>query len=413
MKLPRILGINQLADETALAAEDNMFVREARNVDIDSAGNVSRRAGYKALLGGSGYHSLYSSERGWLMVAYKNELGVFNTSTNQFVTLVDMGSNYRVSYTEENGNLYASSPAFNVYFKPNDYEPYPVGAPLPNITPSFAASYSEGALLAGSYGITYSIVNPDGEESPLGPIKEIELEEQGSIVGTLFTIAVGYKYRIYLTKPNGEELYQAAEFDASTTSYTVMEQQGGRQPETQNLDVTPTGHIIRAFNSRLLVGDVDFVYFTEAFRPHLHNPAHGFVPVTGMTLMIEPVGGGVFIADRRGVRFYRGEDPEKWDVREVSPERVVFGTSAVVPGSFFTGDIAQFDDVAVWLTARGYQVGLPTGEVVSLNAGQVKLPQYVQGCTTYLIRDGRKQLISPVNSNKLADASVALDSSIN
>lgn len=409
---PRILGINQLADETAMVNEDKMFVRQATNVDIDRSGNVNRRYGFTSVISGTGYHSLYSSQRGWLMLCHKDELGILDPSSG-FTSLVSMGNKYYTSYAEENGNLYVMNPGFSCMFKPSDYTVYPLGVALPSVVPQFAASTAAGSLLAGSYGVTYSIVDPDGEESGLGPVVQIDLADQGSIVGTFFTIAAGYKYRIYMTTTDGEELYQAAEFDADTTSFTVMDHEEGRQPGTFGLEPTPYGHIIRAFNSRLLIGSTNFVYFTEAFRPHLHDAAHGWVATAGFTRMVEPVEDGVYIADKRGVKFYKGEDPSSWQVKDVSPDTVIYGTSTTVPGSFFGGELTKFDSVAVWLSRSGYQIGTPTGEVLRVNAEQVSLPSYSFGCSAYAIRDGRKQFVTPVDSNVLADAGVALDSSIN
>lgn len=411
-KLPPILGMNQLSDETALVRENGMFVREAKNVAIDSSGNVSRRQGYSLLLSGTGYHSLYHSKRGWLLFAFKENFGIFHPETVTATPLATMPSADQLSYTEENGILYAMNPSWAAMFKPYDTTAYPLGVPLPNVIPQFAADTSKGSLEAGEYGVTYSIVNADGEESGLGPVSKVTLDAQGSIQGTLFTLKAGHRYRIYMTTVNGEELYQAAAFDADITSFSIMDHDEGRQPATQGLEPVPYGHIIRAFNSRLLVGSTDFVYFTEAFRPHLHDPAHGWIATAGFTYMVEPVDAGVYIADKRGVRFYRGEDPSKWTEEFVSPDPIVYRTNQVVPGSFFTGPLAEFDEVVVWLTRTGYQVGTPTGQVIPLNAQQIKLPSYVQGCAVSWIQDGRKQLISPVNSNLLADASAAVDSNI-
>ena len=413
--LPEIVGINQLMDETSLVIADTrppkMFVREADNVDIDAEGNVNRRKGYTQLLAGSGYHSIKNTQRGWLMLCNKEQLGVFEPATSTFTSLIAMDEAQLTSFTEENGILYAMNPGFSCMFKPADSTPYQIGVPLPDVTPQFTGDTTAGTLLEGSYGVTYSLIDPDGEESGLGPVVQIDLAAQGQIIGTLFTLAVGYKYRIYMTTTDGEELYQAAEFDADTATFYILDHEEGRQPATQGLEPTPNGHIVRAFNARLLIASTDFVYFTEAFRPHLHDSAHGFVATAGFTTMIEPVATGVFIADKRGVKFYRGEDPADWKVEDASPDPAVFGTSMVVPGSSIRGDLAGFDEVTVWLSVSGYQIGLPTGEVVKINAEQVRLPGYAQGCSAFAIRDGRKQFVTPVNSNVLASASVALDSS--
>lgn len=413
--LPNIVGIDLLADETSMiigTTDPKMYVRKAENVDIDTDGNVSRRNGYTNLISGSGWHSLYSAKRGWLLLCHREELGVYDPETEVTTLLTTMTEAYRTSYAEENGNLYVMNPGFSCMFRPGETTARSIGVLLPPVTPQFTGSYSQGSLVAGRYGVTYSVVNENGEESALGPVVEIELTSQGSIVGVGFTLISGWEYRIYMTSENGEELYETAEFNADVASFTIMDHLLGRQPATFGLEPVAKGHIIRTFNSRLLVGTTNFVYFTEAFRPHLHDPAHGFVPTTGFTTMVEPVSNGVFIADRRGVKFYSGEDPTKWEERSVSTDPVVFGTSAVIPGNFFTGDLAQFNEVAIWLSTAGYQVGVPGGGVVKVNAEQVGLPQYVQGCCAYVVRDGRKQVITPVNSNLLASASVALDSSI-
>ena len=100
-------------------------------------------------------------------------------------------------------------------------------------------------------------------------------------------------------------------------------------------------------------------------------------------------------------------------MKDVSSEPVVFGTAVAVPGEFLPENLGRGSDtVAIWLAPSGYQVGMPSGQVVRLHTNQVQLPRYVQGCAAFSTKDGRKQLITPVNSNELASASVALDSTI-
>lgn len=408
-KFPRILGVNQMADETSLddKERDAMFVRKAVNVDIDADGNVSRRAGANLELSGSGYHSLYSSNRGWLMMCKNHQLGVY--SEGAFTPLVNMNGSNLTSYAELNRNLYAMNSTFSCKFTPGSLEYKPIGVPLKTSIwkPEFTAT--AGGLPEGTYGVTYTVVDPDGEESGTGPVTTLELPSGGGIQGGIFEIASGYKYRIYLTRANGELLYRAAEFDANTNYYTVSTVEEGPECETHGLDQPPNGYILRAHGSRLLIGATGYVYFTEAFRPHLHDP-RSFVPISGFCNMVESVDSGVFISDDHGVRFYAGDDPTAWEVKDASAEKAIFGTSLKASGADFGEQFARYDAVAVWLTSTGYQIGLPTGEVVRLNAGQVRTPAYTQGCSAMVISGGRKQIVSPVNSNELAGASVSLDS---
>lgn len=406
-KLSRIVGVNQLADETALATREEMFVREANNVDIDIEGNVSRRAGAVLEASGSGYHSLYSSNRGWLMVCLKDKLGVYDPVSQTFTPLAQMAASQYVSYAELNGNLYASSPTFNCVFGRSTTDAKMIGVPLPDVTPEFSAT--AGGLEPGTYAVTFTVIDPDGEESGTGPVVEVELPDGGGIVGTMFTVMSGYKYRVYMTTANGETLREAVEFDADTTTILIIEATHGRECRTHGLEPPPYGHIIRAHGSRLLIASSGYLYFTEAFRPHLISPT-GYIQTNGFVTMVESVDGGVFVGDSRGVTFYQGDDPTDWKLKDASAERSIYGTSIVLSGDFFRGELRNFDSIAVWLTQSGYQLGLPNGEVIRLNADQIRTPAYSRGCTAAIIRDGRKQLVTPVNSNVLAGASVALDS---
>ena len=411
-----VLGVDQLSDETSLlrdSKEGITAVREASNVDIDAEGNVGRRSGYETKISGSGFHSLFSTTRGALLVCRRDELGIYDPAAEAFTAVTSMSEAFLTSFDELNGNIYFTNSGYHGMMFAGSFDVRPIGVPLPNVTAGFAAT-SNGSLAAGRYGITYSIVNDLGEESPLAPLMVVTIPEAGGgIVGTAFTLIAGYKYRIYMTATDGEELYQAFEADADSASFYILDHEEGRRPATQYLRQLPFGHILRAHSSRLYVATTDFIFFSKPFMPHLTNPAHDFIPCTGFVTMMQPVDGGIYVADRAGIHFFAGDDPTEFEVKTVSTESVVFNTAVAVPGEFFPPDIGKgADSVAVWLSPSGYQVGLPTGEVVRLHTKQVQLPSYVQGCAAFSIQDGRKQLITPVNSNVLADANVALDSII-
>jgi hypothetical protein len=145
----------------------------------------------------------------------------------------------------------------------------------------------------------------------------------------------------------------------------------------------------------------------------LYNPAHHFLPTTGITSLLQPVDGGIYIGDKRGVRFYSGEDPTEFKISEVSHEIPVYGTGISVPGDYLDAELGVGrDTVAIWLTTSGFNLGMPNGEIVRLHTQQVRLPNYVQGCAAAIIQDGRKQVITPVNSNVIGAVNIAEDSVI-
>jgi hypothetical protein len=407
-----VLGIDQLSDETDLVHNSRngiTAIREGENIDIDRDGNVSRRKGYTLKLAGPDYHSLYESQRGYLFACKDRELGIYDPDSNTFNVMTNMPKAYLTSFTELNGNLYHLNPGSMGLLRLDESAFRPLGVALPDTLPEFSST-SPGGLRAGEYAIGLAVVNDLGEESVLSRLVRVRLNTKGAILCSLLTVVPGFKYRVYMTPADGEELYQAAEFDANTTSFLVTKHQEGRRPATKNMSRLPFGHIIRAHGSRLFVASDGFVFFSSAFMPHLTNEAHDFIPTTGFTLMMESVDGGMYIGDRTGVTFYRGDDPQAFDPKAVSTEPPIFGTAITVPGSFLPEKHSSKDSAAIWLSESGYHIGLSSGEVVKLHVDQVSLPKYPQGCTALSIQDGRKQLITPVNSNVLATAGVALDS---
>ena len=409
-----ILGIDQLSDEVSLMGDSRQgitAIREATNVDIDTKGNLSRRKGYTKVLAGSGYHSLYKSARGWLMLCHGSDLGIYDTTTDTLGVLTTMSENYLTSFTELNNNMYFVNPGYKGMIFGTEIVVRTLGVPLPSVTPAFAG-VTPGGFEAGTYAITYSVVNDLGEESALGPVATITFTEPSSIQGTLFMTLSGWKYRIYMTTVDGDELYQAAEFDADRVSFLIADHDLGRQPRTQFLEPLPFGYLITSHTSRLFIATTNFVYYSEPFLPHLTNAVHNFLPCTGFVTMVQSVNAGLFIGDQAGVRFYKGDDPVAFEVTNVSTEIPIFGSAVSVPGEYLSAELGKSDIAVIWLTSSGYHVGLETGEVVRLHTQQVQLPKYVQGCTAFAIQDGRKQVITPVNSNLLAGASVALDSTI-
>jgi len=403
-----IKGIDQLSDETSLIEGT---VRDAQNILIDRDGNFERRPGYTLRVPGSGYHSSYSSKRGWLLICQKNVINILDPETFSLTPIVSMNDSSLTSFTEYNDNLYFVNRGSSGMFRTNEAVVRDIGLSLPSISPSFAAS-SNGTLHPGTYGITYTIVDEFGEESGTGPIQTVELPNGGGIIGSMFAIVSDHKWRIYMTTADGEELYQADEFTANVATYIIDDHRQERQAETLHLKPLPYGLTIRSHGARLYVADKNHISYSSAFRPHLYNPATHFIPIIGYPYMMESIEAGIYVSDNTGVRFYQGKEPAEFVIVDSSPERAIFGTSAVIPGHFMSEDFNIYDRVVVWLSRLGYQVGLPTGEVVSLHKDQVKLPNYVQGCSTAFTYEGKRQLVTPVQSNESSGTNIAIDSSI-
>lgn len=409
LKLPLpVGGVDLLADETSLPAGT---VRRAENVDIRRDGRFRRRDGYEIKLGGSGFHSLYTSSRGTL-VAQDSTVFALNTETFALMPLCEMGSDAPVDFIEFNGHTYLINRSAFWWIPANAPAARPVGVSLPARLPDVSA-HDSGTLTAGTYSVAISRVDDRGEESPTRLLGQVSLPSGGGVRLSGMLPNLTSSYRVYLTPPDGDELYLAEEFSGAFAEYVVTRRPDGATRTTQHLKPMPCGDFVRSHAGRLYVAKDDTLYFSEALRPHLYDPRHNFVKFVGRITILESVDAGVVVGDSRGVWLAAGKDPEQFHLQRVSQAQAVRRSSLVVSGAHFNKELTQTDkNVAVWLSVEGYMLALPTGDVVPLHPERVRVAADLEGRSVFLIRDGIKQIITLVAATNRQTYGLAIDTTM-
>lgn len=403
-----VLGVDVLSQETSLVKGT---VRSAVNVDIGRAGGFKRRDGYTLRASGTGMHSLfYAPQRGWTFVAQNNMLRRVDTNTYGMTDLMELRSAAPLEYTEYNGNVYFSNRSTIGWLPSNATEARPVGVPTPG-TPTLTPG--AGSLLPGKYAVAITLSDDRGEESGASDVQVIDLPNGGGIRLSNLPNRLGWAVYVYITSADGDILRFAAEFPAIFPDYLVSGEALGGTLSTQYLTPLPPGDIIRWHNGRLFTARDGALRFSAAMRPHLHNPAHNVIPFSGHIAFVESVGDGLYVGDSRGVWFLSGTDPTKFEARLVSTCRAVARSSIKVPPEHLPPKQVQSEvPVAVWLSTSGYVAGLPGGVTVELHPDRVKVPPGLTGRSVFLLRGGRKQVVTPVNSTSTATFGTAVDSTI-
>jgi len=386
-------------------------VRSAVNVDIGRAGRFSRRAGYTRRIPLSGMHSLFdATQRARAVVARDSALYWLDTDTFDMVLLSVLNSPDPLDFTEYNGNLYFANRTTIGWVPHDSTEARPVGVPMPN-TPTLSAAL--GGLTPGKYGVSITFVNDRGEESGATPVQIIDLPQGGGIRMANLSQHLGWTVNVYTTSADGDILRWAAEFPAVFPAYAVAETAQGGEVETQFLGPLPAGSIIRWHNGRLFTAEGNALRFSEALRPHLHDPAHGVIPFSGNISFVEAVIDGLFVGDERGVWFLAGADPTKFEQRYVSPYPAVARSSRVVPAGHFSPRVVPpTAPVAVWLSEVGYVVGAAGGGLTELQKDRVRIPSGLAGRSAFLLRDGKKQIITTISAVSTSTAGTAHNSII-
>ncbi len=403
-----IAGVDTLSNETALVKG---AVRSAVNVDIGRAGRFKRRAGYTRRVAHPGMHSLfYAAQRGWTLVARDSALYQLDINTYSLTSLAALSSPDKLEYTEYNGNLYFTNKTTIGWVPSNSATARPVGVPVPT-TPTLSAA--PGGLTPGKYGVAITFVDDRGEEGGATELQVIDLPDGGGIRLANLPQRMGWMISVYVTSTDGDVLRWAAELPAVFPTYVVAEIAQGGELDTQFLIPLPPGDTVRWHNGRLFTAKNGALRFSEALRPHLHNPAYGVIPFSGHIAFVESVGDGLYVGDSRGVWFLSGTDPTKFEQRRVSTCRAVARSSIMVPPEHFPQKMVPAEaPVAVWLSTSGYVVGMPGGTTVELQPDRLKVPSGLTGRSAFLLREGRKQVVTPVNSTSTATFGTAVDSVI-
>jgi hypothetical protein len=340
---PWIRGIQNVNDP---AMTPKGCVVEAENVTIDSGGIVSPRAGYDFVAFDG--HSLFSH--------HGRVYGVLNNAICEFMdagaVTLRSGISGKVTWTVLNDEPVFINNEIIGRITPTDVKLIGVEAPG-----GFVASGDDIGVK-----VAVSFVSESGEEGPLSPMvaaSSIFLPQP--IESTVSHI------RIYQTKPNGDVLYEVSEVPVGTMTYDVVDPLNyGRMADTQYMSRMIGGSYARYWRGRLLVARGRTLFFSEPFRYGMYNASEGFVTFEARIDFIEPVEGGVFVALKGlGVRFLFGETPSKWEqkVADIIPAQA--GTSLLVPTAQMKLEMQSPPDwVAIWLTNKGFALGLPSGMVI-------------------------------------------------
>lgn len=398
-------GVDLLSDETGLSAG---YVRRAENVDILRGGGFRRRAGHVLQSAGEGWHSLFSGKRG-VLVGVGTELRSLDTQTFITALKADFGVDDPFDFVEYNGHTYVCNSGGLWWIPADSSEARRAGVALPNPLPN-VRSVQQGALLPGRYAVAISRVDTRGEESPTRLFGILDLD--GAVELSGLPIEPGARYRVYLTPPDGDVLYLAAEFDAVFATFVVGEIPDGAQRTTQHLSPMPGGEFVRWHAGRLYVLSGDVLHFSQPLRPHLTDLRHDFIQFQNAKF-VEPVSGGIFVGDDRGVWFLTGNEPGEFKFQQVSSAVAMRRSSLRLSSSHLPRTLRLPEqECAVWLSTEGYMVGTESGQVIALHPDRVRLAATLEGRSRFVIRNGVKQIITLTAASATSGYGVALDTSI-
>lgn len=394
-------GVDNVSKEQALQRDENgkpIALREAVNVDLDATGRPQRRSGYETQVA-QPTHSLHATSE-FLFAVVEGALQAYSDGeTLSLAATIRAGLGDRfVSYADHDDDTYWSNGVVSGRIDANlSGRVFWLDTPDPPVV-SVAAN---GALAAGSYEVSITVTDVDGRESGASSAVMINVPVNGGIALVLPAVpAEAAQWRIFVSAPDGDVLYHAADVPIAASSVQIGHGPRGAALKTAWLFPLLPSEILRHWNGRLLGASGNVLVWSEAYRIGLMH-ADNHMRIGERITLMEPVGeggdgAGVFVADHKRTYFLSGGDPKNWAqvIRYSHP--AVPGTSLTVPGNVF--GLETTSPVAFWLASNGvFCIGLPGGQVQPLRETTLALPvDSERGASGFFAFDGIRQIVTSV-----------------
>jgi hypothetical protein len=392
------LGLDVRSSTTNLPAGT---VKRATNVVLTDKGDFRRCPGSTLVGALAGAHSLWRSPFGTTLVAAADKLYEVTLGDTTTYEEIFQGLPHEepVEFDDAGADIYFTAGSVLGRLCSDGLVRRPGVAELIGYAPTLAATI--GGLYAGSYGVAYSLTNDLGEESPLSAVSYIDLPSGGGILlSGLVTATDVVSLNLYITAADGAELY-LHDTIAWTGTASITDQKQGRQASKQGRVLMPGGTIVRFWNGRLYVATGSFIAVSDPFDAGLCNPKEGWFN-TGRTItLMEPVEGGIFVGHEQAVHFYKGSDPATFQLAQVSSLGAYAHSGGRVAADFFDPEVVGSSaglPVAIWLSDVGLTLGMPSGQVVTPQAGRIRLTAEGPARSAALWNGGVKQIVFSVES---------------
>lgn len=411
-------GVDQVSPETSLLPGT---ARRIVNFDVHqgavgeqgpSGGRLSRRSQVKLALADTRTHSLWSGDENTCFVGAGD---LKRIDANMQVSTVRAGvGDAEMFFTEVAGVVfYSNGIVTGTVVNGNDA---PWGLPIPAGPVVSAVAF--GGLVAGVYAVAYTYKDASGRESGATQTALVTVAAGGGIMLSAPTNGTGagqggnghgyghnhqqgqagdasaaegtgYITRVYVSPPNGENLYWVQDISAGAAVSYVGAHTPGKLLMTQHMTPPEPQTHLELYNGRIYGAVGNVLLATQALNYDLTRPATDFVVMPEQITMVKAGDGGVYVGTPYGVTYLAGDELGRFKVRFADTLPPIPGSAIAVDGGLF----GESGEGIVWLTRRGWVFGGAGGRIKRLTESQMAIPQYDRAAGLYREHDGMRQLM--------------------
>jgi hypothetical protein len=246
----RFAGIRDKEDPLRSEKEEFIGMRTANNMDIDNNLKIKPAPGFTQVDATSTEDIYYSSALKRCYIIRGGDLYEYFKDGSAVLLYSDVGN--AGEWDEINGVVYFTNGSSFLVITGFGVREWGIEVP-----PVLNVTSGEGSMQTGDYQITATYRAPDGRES--GALAPETITCTGSIILSDIPQLAGHDTVIYMTRPDGDVLYEVL---AGTQSAVTMmgDPQYGDPIATLHLSNPPGGELVAEHQGRMCLGE----YFPEA-----------------------------------------------------------------------------------------------------------------------------------------------------
>jgi len=388
--IDQFVGMNNIKTEEGRINEPRLIL----NADVNTEGQIIRRAGYQSHIALPGSHSL-AAFTGTMLCAAGGKLYELRTGIAVEICSIDGPTDEPLDYAKVDHRIYISNKYWKKIYDPSDSSVSDWGIPLPDQP---VAVQSSGNMPSGVYRLCFTrLVN--GELSGNGLITEIYLDSDNSGISILNRDPDEI---LWLTDPNGETFYKQGDVDSvSACMYveTLPTFLCSPPPFLEN--------IVFAFGR--MWGSVDnTLYYSEPYKLGLFRlDLNKFEFPYDITLVASTIG-GLFVGTKEATYSLLGANPAEMRQTSVGtgsvPGTLTYCNNVKEMGDVLSPEEKIHNSVPIWVTQDGIVIGNASGRLFNLSNLKTNVdPSEHRGASLYRSRNGVFQFLSSFRMGSIVD----------
>lgn len=388
MEIKKFRGIRNTSEAERLAPG---YLAAADNVDVDDSGQVRSRLGTSVVNAAGAMHSLWA-EGDVCLVTVGQDLRRVNPDYS-LTQLTRLTTSRRLSYARQQNVIYYSNGVDRGRVTSDGAVGWgletPVGQP--------AAAPTSGGLPPGRYRYALTFRRADGFESGTGIAGVVELPAQGGIQFSGIEVSSEPEVVdkcIYISGPNGEEMFRGPVVDNSVTSvaYRGTGSDLTAVLETQFEDPPPPGDIVEWHGGHMYVVTGSTAYYSAPYQYERFCLRDRHISLPGLITMWAPVADGIYASAAGKTWFLAGTDPRELKATQVFDHEAIPGTATrtivgVSESEEESPEGEKSSTAVLWTSTRGICLGGEGGRAENLTDRIATLPGAPRGSGLVLISE--------------------------